>query len=287
MTAVTSQPVQTSMHFLQRLERWALEKPYLLDYVPQPPAKKSNALVEEQGVVVEDVRGREDQFSFAENGFCIVNLEGGMKAEDFSDDDQVKAHYLPKVGEAVKKALNASRVQIYDYTVRKRDPDYPHSTGGHYAYKQPAAVAHVDTTPECMEQMMRTMNPAEVADSFGERRYQSVNVWKPLRGPLRDWPLALCDPRSVASTDLQARDTVKRDSFIETYQLHYNSGHKWYYLSDQMPNEALVFLQADSRSTGMLGVPHAAFLDSLRHDGKVPRESIEVRCLAYFDDDVQ
>ena len=79
------------------------------------------------------------------------------------------------------------------------------------------------------------------------------SIWKPLRGPLRDWPLALCNPRSVDPKDLQARDTVKRESFIETYQVHHVPSQKWYYISDQMPEEAWVFLQADSSPDGMLG----------------------------------
>ena len=58
----------------------------------------------------------------------------------------------------------------------------------------------------------------------------------------------------MSSSDLQPRDTVKRDNFIETYQVHHAEGHKWYYLSGQMPQEAWVFLQADSSPRGMIGM---------------------------------
>lgn len=273
------------MYFLERNERWLKEKPYLLDYVPEPPATKSNAITESCNVSIEDIRGREQEFDFKKNGFCISSLSSGMTAAEFDDDSKVKAVYLPEVGDKVKKLLGATRVQIYDYTVRKREMNYPLSSGGHYPNKQPASVAHVDTTPACMEQMMRTMNSPEVADFLATKKYQSVNIWKPLRGPVRDWPLALCDPQSVSANDLQPRDTVKRDSFIETYQVHHTKNQRWYFISEQMSDEAWVFLQADSSRTGMHGVPHAAFMDP-KVDGNVdPRESVEVRCLVYYDED--
>jgi hypothetical protein len=136
-----------------------------------------------------------------------------------------------------------------------------------------------------MEEMLDTLNPTE-ADRLRVGRYQSVNVWKPLRGPIRDWPLALCDPRSVDTSELQARDTVRRDSYIETYQMHWNQNQKWYYVRDQMPNEAWVFLQGEVSETGgsMLGVPHTSFPNSLASADDLPRESIEVRAFVYYED---
>jgi hypothetical protein len=35
-------------------------------------------------------------------------------------------------------------------------------------------IDRVDTTPACMEQMMRTMNSPEVADFLATKKYQSV-----------------------------------------------------------------------------------------------------------------
>lgn len=114
-----------------------------------------------------------------------------------------------------------------------------------------------------MKQMLYALNPAEEAESFIKRHCQSVkyalrdaqlntlltcdpSVWRPIRGPIRDWPLALCDPRSLELHDLQPRDTVSRGSFVETFQVHHTLSQRWYYMSNQTPDEAWVFLQADS-----------------------------------------
>lgn len=141
-----------------------------------------------------------------------------------------------------------------------------------------------DTTPQQTSKMLMELNPVEGAE-LSRRHYQSVNVWKPLKGPIRDWPLALCDPNTIdPDRDLQARDTVRPDAYIETYQIHRTEKHRWCYVRDQMPNEAWVFLQSDSGDNGLTGVPHTSFDNPMRRDGDMLRESIEVRTLVFYDD---
>jgi hypothetical protein len=41
----------------------------------------------------------------------------------------------------------------------------------------------------------------EEADELLRHRFETVNVWLPIRGPLRDAPLAVCDATSIAFTD--------------------------------------------------------------------------------------
>jgi hypothetical protein len=74
------------------------------------------------------------------------------------------------------------------------------------------------------------------------------SVWKPLKGPLHDWPLAVCDASTVDTTkDLTAMDFFMReDTVIENIQVYYNEAHKWYYLSNQLIHELLVFRQGGS-----------------------------------------
>jgi hypothetical protein len=48
------------------------EKPFLLDYTPEPPAVKTNAIVEPNEISIEDIGGKEDEFSFEKNGFSIL-----------------------------------------------------------------------------------------------------------------------------------------------------------------------------------------------------------------------
>ena len=71
--------------------------------------------------------------------------------------------------------------------------------------------------------------------------------------PVQDWPLALCDPRTLDQASLQDGDTVFEDFVIENKLLQYDSRDKWYYASNQRTDEVWTFVQADSRANGLGG----------------------------------
>jgi hypothetical protein len=108
------------------------------------------------------------------------------------------------------------------------------------------------------------------------------SVWRPLRGPVQDWPLALCDSRTVSAEDLHPGDLVYDDYVVEKVLIHYNQKQKWYYLSYQSPDEAWVFIQSDTDNTrDKGGVPHSSFPIPPHGKSIMPRESVEVRCLVF------
>jgi hypothetical protein len=45
-----------------------------------------------------------------------------------------------------------------------------------------------------------------------------------------------------------AGDVVDRDATFENTQVHYNADQKWYYLPNQLPQELLIFKNADSEA---------------------------------------
>jgi hypothetical protein len=59
-------------------------------------------------------------------------------------------------------------------------------------------------------------------------------------------PLAMCMPSSVAPEDLIKVDLVGPEKSGESYYVHYNPQHEWYWASDMKPEEALVFTTWDS-----------------------------------------
>jgi hypothetical protein len=76
------------------------------------------------------------------------------------------------------------------------------------------------------------------------------SLWKPIKGPLNDWPLGLCDARSLDfETDTIPSDIVFDDFFTENLQVLYSSNLQWYYLPDQETWEALIFKSADSEKS--------------------------------------
>lgn len=72
------------------------------------------------------------------------------------------------------------------------------------------------------------------------------SVWKPLRGPLYDWPLAMCDAATVSDQDTMAHDQVFMDTVRENQMIRYSPSQDWYYLAGQTQSELLVFRQVDS-----------------------------------------
>ena len=73
------------------------------------------------------------------------------------------------------------------------------------------------------------------------------SVWKPLQGPLRDWPLVLCKPSSLdPENDLELMDRVYPTNIEESIQIYHSEAQEWYFLSDQKANELLIFRGGDS-----------------------------------------
>lgn len=70
---------------------------------------------------------------------------------------------------------------------------------------------------------------------------------------------------------------------VENVLAHYSPAQRWYYLSNHQTFELLVFRQVDS--SGKSGVPHASFYQPpMGSELPLPRESVEVRAIIYFDD---
>jgi len=103
--------------------------------------------------------------------------------------------------------------------------------------------------------------------------------------------LTLLDIATVQrARDLAPRDTIQLNEVNETYQIFPNDEHKWYYISDMMPNEAWLFIQSTSIKGLHLeelptGVPHTSVDFPSRTEDDYMRESIECRCFAFFDEE--
>jgi hypothetical protein len=69
----------------------------------------------------------------------------------------------------------------------------------------------------------------------------------------------------------------------QTYVIAYSPAHKWYWLPRMARNEALVFKVYDSAKDGRARwSAHTAFDDPTSPPNARPRESIEIRTLAFF-----
>jgi len=274
--------LEASIYFLENNEIYRTEKPYHLQY-PISGVERSNLRTQKnEHIPIRDLRGREDEIGFENNGIAILEMETSMTYEEFNDKEKLKNVYCEEVGNALLQYTGAKEVQIYDFDVRRRLPGFPFSVIQPLLQDiQPALAAHVDSTRNSIDTIIRGLN-GDKAGSLLQREHIYINVWRPLRGPVLDWPLALCDSSSInPDEDLVASDVVLgKGVALENYLVHYSPRQSWWYLSKQLPSELLVFRQYDSLSRPP--VAHAAFMNPNSPSTAPPRESVEVRAIVYF-----
>ena len=174
--------------------------------------------------------------------------------------------------------LGAHRVLIFDHTIRRRLPGQCENSPG---ARQPVARVHVDQTDLSGVERVRRHLPDE-ADSLLAGRVRIVNLWRPIRGPVLDHPLATADGGSLAPPDLVATDLLYPERTGETYSVTFNPAHRWYYWSGMQPDEVLLLKCYDSARDGRVRLsPHTAFADPRVDASAPPRQSIELRALVF------
>lgn len=140
--------VTTELVFLAKDPKHDTEKPYKLQYDPGDTLPRKNCTDEVRNdIQIQDIRGREQDFTLENQGFCVAKLETQLSPEDFDDDAKIKQVYYAELKMMLKSLLGARRVEILEHGVRKRHAEFPISTGEDYEWLQPTSVVHVDYTP--------------------------------------------------------------------------------------------------------------------------------------------
>ncbi|KAJ3518940.1 hypothetical protein NMY22_g13432 [Coprinellus aureogranulatus] len=143
----------------------------------------------------------------------------------------------------------------------------------------------VTTTKSSIARVHRHL-PASDAPALLEKRFQIINLWRPINVPALEWPLGLCDYRSVnPEKDALPVALVYPDREGETYGITYNPNHKWKYLRGMTPEEVVLIKCFDSVQDGSVAVftPHTGFSDPTTPPDAPHRESIELRALVFYD----
>jgi hypothetical protein len=252
-------------------------KPRTYAFDPPPGEPKTTALPESHQVPIFDARLIVSGISLDREGFALVRHPTVVR--NFYDDKEVRSVYYPAAEAFLKATLKADRVFIFDHTVRKRVEGAADVRGA--GSRQPATRVHVDQTETSGPNRVREHLPEE-ADELLKGRVQVINLWRPIRGPVKDAPLAMCDGQTVAASDLIASDLIYPNRSGETYSVKYNPGHRWYCIPEMTADEALLLKCYDSATDGRTRfVPHTAFIDPTTPPDAPPRESIELRTLVF------
>jgi hypothetical protein len=151
-------------------------------------------------------------------------------------------------------------------------------------YTGPVNFAHADFNfrDAVRYHLRRILAPAE-ADRRLQQRFALFNIWRPVTEPPQDVPLALCDAQTVRAQDRQSCSIRLPGTPLtwEAIAYFHNPNHRWLYCSEMMRDEVYVFRCFDSE---LEPVPHCAFVHPACPAGVPPRESIEIRFFAFFEE---
>jgi ribosomal protein L34 len=217
-----------------------------------------------------------DQLSLDEHGFVFV--EHKTKVTDFFDPAQLKSVYYPEVEQLIKDESGASRVVIFDHTLRSGDEAEREAK----LIREPVLSAHNDYTEWSGPNRLREVLPNE-AEELLKNRFAIIQVWRAINQPIQSNPLAIADGKSVEMEDLIVAERRYPHRVGQTYRLRYNPKHRWVYFPEMRRDEALVFKVYDSEKDGRARfTPHTSFEDPASPANAPARQSIEVRALAFF-----
>jgi len=226
---------------------------------------------------IRDGRPLAGRLSLDKHGFVFV--EHRTRVTDFFDPDQLQAVYYPEVERLIREVSGASRVVLFDHTLRSGDEGEREAR----LVREPVLSAHNDYTEWSGPQRVRDILPDE-AERLLNGRFAIIQVWRAINQPIQSNPLAIADAKSVAFEDLLLAERRYPGRVGQTYRLMYNPSHRWYYFPRMRRDEALVFKVYDSAKDGRARfTPHTSFDDPQSPPGAPPRQSIEARALAFFE----
>ena len=249
-------------------------RPYYFLYPPPEGESWRNTKGDRRVVAIEDARALDPAPSLDREGFALVRHETGVG--DLYDPEAVRRDYYPEVERWVTQATGAEKVLVFDHNVRFA------SKAGEDGIQAPVRFAHNDYTVGSGPQRVRDLLAADEAEQRLKHRFAVVNVWKPIRGPVQETPLCFCDARTIDPADLVPTDLRYRDRTGEVYSLTFRPEHRWFYYPEMRADEILLLKCYESDPTRAGFTAHSAFDDANSPEDARPRESIEVRTMAFF-----
>jgi hypothetical protein len=251
------------------------EKPVAYNYQPPPGVPVRTGQSVQHQVPIRNARPLIDRLSLDREGFVLLHHQTAVT--NFYDEEQIRTIYYPECERVMKAATGAARVVAFDHIVRNAAMSAKDNT-----IKIPAKRVHNDYTAWSAPQRVRDLMGAE-AEELLKHRFAINNLWRPIRGPVLDSPLTLCDAQSLEEENLIASDLKYPDRTGETYSVTYNPNQRYYYFPRMQPDEAVLIRCYDSKLHGAARFSaHTGFDDPTMPPDAPPRESLEVRMLVFF-----
>jgi hypothetical protein len=163
----------------------------------------------------------------------------------------------------------------------------------------PARRVHVDQSETGAFELFKDNMTLKQVERLQKSRWAIINIWRPLTQVPRD-PLAVSDARSFRDEDLveiygrvpgneEKKDYDRATNGIGFGMLYakHAPDQKWYYMSDMKPDEVVLIKCYDSKNDGKTArrTPHTAFIDPRTQNVQEARQSLELRCLVFFENE--
>lgn len=237
---------------------------------------KSYWPVEEHRVTIHDLRPEVGELALERNGFVLADQPS--QVTEFTRKSEL-ARYCLETEALVQRLTAASKVVSFGPVLRTN------ATGTH-GHNQPAFGAHVDYGARTVADFTRDLLPPEEAEQRLAGRHMLINVWRPII-MVESAPLAVCDARTVYREDLFDSEVIgglgdSNRRSLWGFNLAHRPDHRWYWVPHMQPWEALVFKLFDSDPEAVQLTAHSAFEDPTAPPDAAPRQSVEVRTIAYF-----
>jgi hypothetical protein len=219
--------------------------------------------------------------SLDREGFTLVPHRS--EVTEFGDPEQ-HARYRLELEQLIRVLTGASLAFVSPVLVLRSREHRQYGDG--VVADAVADVVHADRTDQSIELEVRRTLTHYGIDAMPEGRLMAFNLWRALTPPPQDFPLAVCDLRSVREEHLVRADSIGNPAnggeSVEFYLALFDSGHRWGWFSNLTRDEVLVFQQYDTAASGAPGCPHTAFRNP---DCTLPvttRLSIEGRAYVFF-----
>jgi len=251
------------------------ERPAYYFYQPPAGAPWRNTKGDRHRLPIHDARDLPAAPSLDEEGFALAHFT--TTVENLYDANAVPGRYYAEVEALVRRVTGATRVLAFDHNLRSATVDGRQTDG----LQGPVRYAHNDYTERSGPQRVRDLFGDE-ADLLLRRRFAVINVWKPIRGPVEQAPLAVCDARTIDGDDLVPTDLRYGDRTGEVYSLRWSARHAWFYFPRMEAAEAMLLKCFDSAHDRARFTAHSAFDDPESPPDAPARESVEVRTLVFW-----
>ena len=219
-------------------------------------------------------------------------LRSPSSVGDFRDCDEVMGTYYDECRSTARELTGAHTTFTYDHLIR--EPGLQYSGGGTDGTQRKTGVergggyignVHMDYTDNTTWEKYLALHGERVPERAD--RVYAINFWRPLSPSADDFPLAVCDARTVREEDLKetvvygyaAENYSWYDIGIETFSVSASERQRWYYYPGMTRDDVLVIKSFDSE--GVIGrtCPHASFAHP--NPQGTPRHSIELRVLCF------